>query len=90
MIRINDMYTIDVDDMNYTLYAIGTYGEKSKNAGEEKQTVIGYYNTLEGAIEACRNDYMRKVIGSKDMGLDEAVTAIKRISDEFRLWAKVF
>ena len=90
MIRINDMYTIDVDDMNYTLYAIGTYGEKSKNAGEEKQTIIGYYSTLEGAMEACRDDYMRKVIGSKDMSLDEAVTVVKRVRDEFRQWAKVF
>ena len=47
-----DGYKIASDGMCITLYRLGVFGDKSKQAGTESESIIGHYPNLEQAL--CR------------------------------------
>ena len=57
---------------------------KTKGVEEEKKISIGYYGTLEGAVEGCRKDAVRRHIAEDNVEtLSEAVEELKRITQHF-------
>lgn len=83
MIKINEQYCIDADDNNFILKEIGTVqDEKSKNYGEKKEVVLGYYVSLEQALSGLETIMQRRAIKIKDMTLKEVKSEIRVIHDE--------
>lgn len=76
MIRLNENYAIDVTDTSYNLVKIRiSTGEKTK--GEEKSSPIGYFRSLEGALNYFRREIIKDKLKSRSMGLPEALNVIK-------------
>lgn len=83
MIKINDKFCIDADENQFVLKEIGTVqDEKSKNFGEETQTTLGYYSTLEQAIFGLEKILSRRTIKVKDYTLKQAIAEIREIHNE--------
>ena len=83
MIKINDKYIIDSDENQFIVKEIGVVqDEKSKNYGEETQTTLGYYGTLEQAILGLEKMLQRRAIRIKDYTLKEFVEEIRKIHNE--------
>jgi len=83
MIKINDKYIIDADENQFIVKEIGVVqDEKSKNYGEETQTTLGYYSTLEQAAKGLEKILQRRAIRIKDYTLKEFVEEIQKIHNE--------
>lgn len=82
MIRVTDKYGIDMDSDNYILVNIGVRGEKSKKKGEEYQKTIGYYTTLESALEAVVRCTEKDYLSKEDIDLQQAVSVVKQVHQE--------
>jgi hypothetical protein len=59
--KIDNNYSIENDESNFKLVEIRIKGENSKNSGEERAVVLGYYGYLDAALKgymkyALRND----------------------------------
>lgn len=74
MIRLNDNYAIDVKDVYILCRLKISNGDKSK--GQEYATPIGYFTSLEGAINSFRKEIVKENLKDRDMSLSEAVTNI--------------
>ena len=63
MININDKFKIDADENQFILKEVGTVQDKeSRNYGEETQTTLGYYGTLEQSILGLEKILQRRSI----------------------------
>ena len=83
MIKINDKFCVDADEQQFTLKEIGTLQDKnSKNYGEETQTTLGYYATLEGALSGLEKILTRRAIKVKDYTLKQAIDEIRSLHNE--------
>lgn len=83
MIHINEKFKIDSDENQFVLKELGTVQDKaSKNYGEETQTTLGYYGTLEQAVLGLEKILQRRAIKIKDYTLKEFVEAIRMIHEE--------
>lgn len=71
---------VDVSDISYTLMIDK---HKLDKKGKPIYEIVGYYNTLPGAVNGARNYCIKKQLGSGIHSLDEAVNEMKRITDEF-------
>lgn len=84
MIRIGENYVIDSDENCFTVKELGIIqNENSKNCGKEKETVYGYYSTLEGALKGLEKHLQRKTIRIKDYTLKEAIEALKALHEDY-------
>ena len=82
MIRFDD-YQIEADSQSVNAYRIGVGVNK---AGEvfETHVLVGYYGTLEGAVEGCRKDAIRRHIEEDNVEtLSEAVEEVRTITQHF-------
>ena len=78
MIRFDD-YQIEADSLSVNAYRVS----EGKN-GKETKSLVGYYGTLEGAVEGCRKDAIRRHIAEDNVEtLSEAVEELKRITQHF-------
>lgn len=83
MINVNGKFKIDADENQFILKEVGTVqDEKSKNYGEETQTTLGYYGTLEQAILGLEKILQRRAIKVKDYTLKEFVGELRAIHEE--------
>ena len=83
MINVNGKFKIDADENQFILKEVGTVQDKaSKNYGEETQTTLGYYGTLEQAILGLEKILQRRAIKVKDYTLKEFVEEIRAIHEE--------
>ena len=95
-------YYLKSEPLNFTLYQKKTVEDsKSKNYGEEYDTVIGYYTTIEGAlksmcdreIKSCRcttlNGLVREVNKLQDLiaGLCKEIGADTVVKDVLDMYA---
>ena len=78
MIRFDD-YQIEADSLSVNAYRVS----EGKN-GKETKSAVGYYGTLDGAVEGCRKDAIRRHIAEDNVEtLSEAVEELKRITQHF-------
>lgn len=83
MIRINDKYYVKADEKNFILCEKSTIQkEDSKNFGAETETILGFFGSLEHAIQYLVKDYGRKIVSEKDYTLKQALDDIKQYNDE--------
>lgn len=80
MITLKHDLLIDVSQNNYTLML-----DKHKKDKKDKPIyeTIGYYHTLTGAVNGARDYCIRKNLECDQYSLREAVSEIKRVTDEF-------
>ncbi len=83
MIRINDSYYIAPDPYCWILRKTGT--GKSKK-GEEIKTdrVIGYFGTVEGALEASVDEMLKEAVGNTSMDIKTALATLKRLREDVK------
>ena len=68
MIKINDEYYINANANCYILQRLGIIQDKdSKNYGEESRENLGYYPTLNGALNGLIKFETRKFIAKEDI-----------------------
>lgn len=83
MIKINDDYYIKSDEHNFILYETREVtDEAKKNYGNGVDVVLGYFGTLEHALQYLLKHNARKIIMSKNYNLKQALDDIKRYNDE--------
>ena len=83
MIKINEKFVIDADENQFVLKELGTVqDEKSKNFGEETQTVLGYFSIIENALTYLEKVLLRRSIKIKDYTLKEAVAEMQAIHED--------
>ena len=83
MIKINEKFVIDADENQFVLKELGTVqDEKSKNFGEETQTVLGYFSIIENALTYLEKVLLRRAIKIKDYTLKEAVAEMWTIHED--------
>lgn len=83
MIKINEKFVIDADENQFVLKELGTVqDEKSKNFGEETQTVLGYFSIIENALTYLEKVLLRRAIKIKDYTLKEAVAEMRAIHED--------
>ena len=83
MIRFDD-YMIDADSQSVNAYRMSKSVSKKTGETTETQSLVGYYGTLEGAVEGCRKDAVRRHIAEDNVEtLSEAVEEVRRITQHF-------
>lgn len=83
MIDINDKFKIDADENQFILKEIGTVQDKdSKNYGEETQTTLGYFSTVEQALLSLEKILLRRSVKIKNFTLKSIVDEIRTIHDD--------
>ena len=83
MIRF-DNYQIEADSLPINAYRVGERTDMKTGKTIETKTLVGYYGTLEGAVEGCRKDAIRRHIAEDNVEtLSEAVEELKRITQHF-------
>lgn len=80
MVRINDEYVIDVDEMNYT---VKIDMHKKNKKGEDVYKTVGYYTTMKNALDGVVNNRIARKLLDKDYSLEEALTTIRTIHQEY-------
>lgn len=97
MIQINDKYAIDVDSYNFTLQKKLNATVKVKGVEQLDENgdpipqyqSIGYYNTLEKALDGFAHLYTRDaLIDGGKMTVSEAIQIIERSNDEVKALIK--
>lgn len=85
MIRVNNDYIVDVDDMNFIAKEDKHKTITDKN-GITKNVyyTIGYYGTLEGALDGIRRDMIKKNLTEGEVSLKEAIEVINKANYEFK------
>jgi len=83
MIRFDD-YQIEADSMSINAYKVGERTDMKTGKTIETKTLVGYYGTLEGAINGCRKDAIRRCIGAdKVESLMSALLEVRDITRHF-------
>ena len=82
MIRIDDTYFIDVDELIYTLKK-KRIGKNKKGEEIETETTLGYYSSLKSALTAAmKYDTMIK-LSDEVYNLTESIRIANEVSDRF-------
>lgn len=81
MIRINDDYVIDVGENQS--YVVKEDKHKENKKGEHVYVTLGYYTRLESALLGAKAHMIHKSMGEGEKSLDEAIRAVRDISNEF-------
>lgn len=81
MIRINDDYVIDVGENQS--YVVKEDKHKENKKGEHVYVTLGYYTRLESALLGAKSHMIHKSMGEGEKSLDEAIRAVRDISNEF-------
>ena len=76
---IHDL-VIDVSQNNYTLMVDKNKCDKKGNPIYE---TVGYYSSLEGAVQGAKNYYIRKKLEADTFTLTEAIKAIQECNKDF-------
>ena len=87
MIRINNDYVILGDSKDYTL-ALDLHRED-----ENKKTMyksLGYYGTVQTALNGLYKYLTKKAVAEKDMSLQEAAKEFERIAEDLKQYYKRF
>lgn len=79
MIKLEDDYIIDVDVMGYTAKIDKHKQDKS---GKDVFEIVGYYPTLEMAIQGVYESKARKYLSVNVTTLHGAITALNRIKND--------
>lgn len=74
-------YVITADAYGYTLARDTGRIDKKTNTPVLKP--ISYHGSVRQAVEACRQDYIRRGLQLDDMTLSEAVSRIRKMNEEF-------
>ena len=83
MIRFDD-YQIEADSQSVNAYRMSKSVSKKTGETTETQSLVGYYGTLEGAVEGCRKDAIRRHIAEDNAEtLSEAVEEVRKITQHF-------
>lgn len=83
MLEINDKFFIDADENQFILKERGTVqDENSKNFGEETQSTLGYFGTVEQALLCLEKIMLRRAIRLKNYTLKEAVELMRSFNNE--------
>lgn len=80
IIRLNDDWVIEVNDMSYMLKK--DRHRKDKN-GDDVYTISGYYTSLEGALKGFRKELIRYGFEDKAMSVKEALKVVEKANKEF-------
>lgn len=84
MIRFDD-YQIEADSMLINAYSVGERTDMKTGKTIETKTLVGYYRTLESAINGCRKDAIRRHIAEDNVEtLSEAVEEVRSITQHFK------
>lgn len=86
MITLIHDLVIDVDTNNYTVMLNKHKCDKNGKPIYEK---LGYYGTLESAVNGARKYCIRKQLGSEIHTLTDAIDIMKSITEEFSTLLKV-
>ena len=94
MIRINDDWVIDVDEHNYILKRdLHKISPKKQKNGTYKDTnvfdIVGYHPTMSKALDRLGEEIIRGRLKGAEMGLNEAVQAIRKCTAEWRELVKL-
>lgn len=82
MIKIDDTYFVDVDELIYTLKK-KRIGKNKKGEEIETETTLGYYSSLQKALTAAmKYDTMIK-LSDGEYTLKEAISIVNEVSDRF-------
>ncbi|QVW53902.1 hypothetical protein TaPaz_121 [Acinetobacter phage TaPaz] len=76
--NVDHGYALTTDECNFIIYKLGIY-LKGKNQGELSKTPIGYFSTLEQALQRIK-DLEVRLYGLED--LDGLVERIRAVMDE--------
>lgn len=89
MIKIDDDFFIEVDNLCYTAKEDKHKTTKTKN-GEEipVYNIIGYYGTLSKAIIGVRDYILKNHFGENTCSLDEAIAYIEKVDETFQNYIK--
>jgi hypothetical protein len=77
MINIDDRFYIDTDPLNYILKVRRTK-QKGKNEGQEAIIELGYYNTLDNALEGYIELKEKEAVSEGMLTVQEAIEAIRQ------------
>lgn len=77
MINIDDRFYIDTDPLNYILKVRRTL-QKGKNIGREAIIELGYYNTLDNALEGYIELKEKEAVSEGMLTVQEAIEAIRQ------------
>lgn len=83
MIRLIDDYIVVKEKYDYMLARELNYIDKK--TGKNAIKSIGYYSSLEKAVEACRREYMGKCLEDKELTLSEALSELRMQDRRFRM-----
>ncbi len=75
MIELVDGYYILVDDYSYAL--VKERGSIDKRTGKKQLYHLGYYGTVEKALQALAKELARNKLKGASVGITEAVNAIR-------------
>lgn len=77
MIKIDDDYFVEVNDLNFTLKH--KYIATKKETGEqyERYENVGYYSNLKSAVEGYLDQKERKCMANAEMSLEQALTTLR-------------
>lgn len=84
--NVDHGYALTTDEYNFIIYKLGIY-LKGKNQGEVYKTPIGYFSTLEHALQRIKDIEVR-LYGLED--LDGLVERIHAVMDEVSVNLKSF
>lgn len=84
MIRVTDDYVIDTDENSYILQQDlhTTYTDKMGKTRHNYKN-IGYYTSLNNALEGLKEVFARKCIGEGEKTLSEALQSLRDINADF-------
>lgn len=87
MIRINNDYVILGDSKDYTL-ALDLHRKDKNNQPVYKS--LGYYGTVQTALNGLYKHLTKKVVAEKIMSLQEAAKEFERIAEDLKQYYKRF
>lgn len=83
MVKINDNFVIDSDENQFILKEITTVQDtNSKNYGEKREIVLGYFGTLEHSLIGLEKILQRRAIKVKDYDIKSFIQEIRAIHDD--------
>lgn len=97
MIKIIEGYGFEQDDLQFTLYAVGTRKKQAAfgrtvHDGEmiEYKEVIGYFGNLSDTLESCLKHATRKATGESGVdNIGDYIKIMQEIADRIKSFAEV-
>ena len=85
MIRVNDDYVIEVDDMSYTIKQDMHRKQIDKKTNEEKDVYVsrGYFTSLAGALQRVKELIVANSLNNGEMSLEQAIMCAVEVNKEF-------